>query len=201
MKIVIGTRVRTRDRHVVGEVHRVVVDLQDRAVTAIVVLKGRVLTRDILVPLDFIDDADQHQVVLRVDRDRLDELPEFVFTEFLAPPPAWTLAGPYPDGTVYVPVRQRKRLGEHHIDLAPGTPVFASDGQVGHVDQVELEPDSGELDAFWVRAGHVFSYDIRIPTEWVESIDEAGVHVAGSRIDIETGLGPLSQGRRAQTPA
>jgi sporulation protein YlmC with PRC-barrel domain len=198
MKVVIGARVRTRDGHEVGEVHRVVVDLEDRAVTAVVVLRGRLLSRDVLVPLDFIDRSDGRELVLRLDADRLDELPDFAYNEFLAPPPAWTLAGPYPDGSVYVPVRQRKRLGQHHIDVVPGTRVLASDGEIGRVDEVEFEPDTGELDAFWVRAGRIFAYDVRIPVEWIERIDDSGVHVAGSRIDIETGLGPLSQARATE---
>jgi sporulation protein YlmC with PRC-barrel domain len=48
MKIEIGARVRTRDGRDAGEVHRVLVDLEDNAVTGIVVLKGRLLSRDIL---------------------------------------------------------------------------------------------------------------------------------------------------------
>ena len=50
MKIDVGAHVRTRDGRHVGEVHRVVVDLDDQAVTAIVVLRGRWLSRDVLVP-------------------------------------------------------------------------------------------------------------------------------------------------------
>src|ERR1700716_2038303 len=140
MKIELGARVRTRDGRDVGEVHRVLVDLEDDAVTGIVVLKGRLLSRDILVPLDFIDRADEHEVVLTLTADELDQLPEFAFNEILAPPPAWTMATPYPDFSVYVPILQRKRLGQHHIDITPGTRVFATDGEVGTIDEVELDP-------------------------------------------------------------
>src|SRR3984893_5138690 len=111
MKIDIGAPVRTRDGRQVGEVHRVVVDLDDQAVTAIVVLKGRLLSRDALVPLDFIDRADAHELVLRLDEDQLDQLPDFTYNEILAPPPTWTLAPLYPDGAAVIPIRQRKRLG------------------------------------------------------------------------------------------
>jgi sporulation protein YlmC with PRC-barrel domain len=201
MKIEIGARVRTRDGRDVGEVHRVLVDLEDNAVTGIVVLKGRLLSRDILVPLDFIDRADEHEVVLTLTEDELEELPEFAFNEILAPPPAWTMATPYPDLSVYVPILQRKRLGQHHVDITPGTRVFATDGEIGIVDEVELDPVTGELDAFWVRAGRVFPHDMRIPAEWVERVDETSVHVAASRLDIEAGLGPSSQARLASRVA
>jgi sporulation protein YlmC with PRC-barrel domain len=193
MQIEIGARVRTRDGRHIGEVHRVIVDLQDSAVTGIVVLKGRLLSRDVLVPIDFVDRVEGDDVVLTLDEHELDQLPDFAFNEILAPPPTWT-AGPYPDGTFYVPVRQRKRLGEHHVDLTPGTRVHTSDGEVGHVHEIELDPLTGELDAFWIRADRIFGHDVRIPAEWVERADDSGVYVNASRSDIEKRLGPQSRG-------
>jgi sporulation protein YlmC with PRC-barrel domain len=193
MKIEIGAPVRTRDGKRVGEVHRVLIDLDDNSVTGIVVLKGRLLSRDILVPLDFIDRVEDDDVVLTLDENELDQLPEFAYNEILAPPPAWTMATPYPDLSVYVPVQQRKRLGQHHIDLTPGTRVFARDGEIGRVEEIELDPITGELDAFWVRAGGIFAHDMRIPAQWVERADESGVYVDATKLDIETGLGPQSR--------
>jgi sporulation protein YlmC with PRC-barrel domain len=193
MRIEIGAPVRTRDGKHVGEVHRVLVDLDDESVTGIVVLKGRVLSRDILVPIDFIDRVEGDAVVLTLDEDELEQLPEFAYNEILAPPPAWTLAGPYPDGSFYVPIQQRKRLGQHHIDITPGTRVLAFDGEIGRVEEIELDPITGELDAFWVRGGGILAHDIRIPAEWVERADESGIYVAASKLDIETGLGPQSR--------
>jgi len=122
-----------------------------------------------------------------------DQLPDFAYNEILAPPPAWTLAGPYPDGSVFVPIQQRKRLGQHHIDITPGTHVLSRDGEIGRVEEIELDPITGELDAFWVRGGGIFAHDMRIPAEWVERADESAVYVAATKVDIETGLGPQSR--------
>ena len=193
MKIEIGAPVRTRDGKHVGEVHRLLIDLDDDSVAGIVVLKGRLLSRDILVPLDFIDRVEGDDVVLTLDEDELEQLPEFAYNEILAPPPAWTLAGPYPAGSFYVPIQQRKRLGQHHIDITPGTRVLARDGDIGRVEEIELDPITGELEAFWVRAGGVFPHEMRIPAEWVERADESAVYVAATKVDIETGLGPQSR--------
>jgi sporulation protein YlmC with PRC-barrel domain len=190
MKIDVGAHVRTRDGRHVGEVHRVVVDLDDQAVTAIVVLRGRWLSRDVLVPLDFIDHADGREIVLRLDDDQLDQLPDFAYNEILAPPPTWTLAPLYPDGAAVIPIRQRKRLGRRQVDITPGTRVRGLDGDLGKVDEVELDGTTGELDAFWIREGGVFAHDIRIPVEWIEGADESGISLAASKVDIETGLGP-----------
>jgi sporulation protein YlmC with PRC-barrel domain len=187
VKIDIGARVRTRDGKSVGEVHRVVVDLDDKAVVSLVVLAGRLLSRDVLVPIDFVERATPDEVTLRLTADELDQLPNFEWNEILAPPPVWTLAPIYPDGTAYVPIRQRKRLGRTQVDLTPGTRVWATDGEIGRVDEVELD-EFGELDAFWVRAGGVFAYDVRIPVEWIARADEAGIYLHGSRADIEAQL-------------
>jgi uncharacterized protein YrrD len=200
MNIEIGARVRTRDGRNVGEVHRVIVDLDDDSVTGIVVLKGRLLTRDVLVPLDFIDHADADEVVLTLDEAELDRLPDFAYNEILAPPPAWTSAGPYPpDGTFYIPIAQRKRLGQHHFDITPGTRVRALDGEIGSVDRIELDPVTGGLDAFWIRADGVFGHDVRIPAEWVERADASGVVVVkASKADLETRLGSQSRALSAR---
>ena len=199
MKIEIGARVRTRHGRDVGHVHRVLVDLDDNSVTGIVVLKGHLLSRDVLVPLDFIERAVGDEVALTLDENELDQLPEFAYNELLAPPPAWTAAGPYPDGTFYIPVWQRKRLGQHHVDITSGARVHAIDGDIGRVDQVELDPVTGELDAFWIRADGIFGHDIRIPAEWIERADESGVYVKASKVDIETRLGPQSRALARKT--
>jgi uncharacterized protein YrrD len=193
MRIEIGARVRTRDGHEVGHVHRILVDLDDNAVTGIVVLKGRWLSRDVLVPLDFIDRVEGDEVLLTLDENELDQLPDFTYNEILVPPPALTAVGPYVDGSFYVPIGQRKRLGQHHVDIIPGTRVHATDGEIGRVDQVELDPITGELDAFWIRADGVFGHDIRVPAEWVERVDESGVYVKASKSDVEARLGPPSR--------
>jgi hypothetical protein len=43
------------------------------------------------------------RVLLVVGLDELEQLLEFAYDEILAPPPAWTLAGPYPGRSFYVP--------------------------------------------------------------------------------------------------
>lgn len=195
MEIEIGARVRTHDSKDVGEVHRVVVDLEEQAVTAIVVLKGRFLSRDILVPLQYVEASDHDAVELGLTTDELEQLPDFAYNEILTPPPTWAFPLPYPGGAVYVPVSQRERLGGNEIDLTPGTRVWANDGEVGGVERIELDEQSGRVDAFWVGSGGIFSHDLRIPAEWVEGVGEEGISIAASRDEIESQLGPESRAR------
>jgi uncharacterized protein YrrD len=201
MNIQIGSAVHTREGRHVGEVHRLLVDLDDDAVTGIVVLKGRLLTRDVLVPLHFVERADDDGVVLTIDEAGLDDLPDFAYNDVLVPPPALTDVGPSPDGTFYVPVQQRTRLGQHDVDLTRGAHAHASDGDVGHVDRVELDSQTGKLDAFWIRADGIFGHDIHIPVEWVERADESGVYLRATKREIESRLGPQSRGLSARGPS
>ena len=62
------------------------------------------------------------------------------------------------------------------------------------MDRVELEPESGKLDAFWIRSDGIFSHDVRIPAEWVDRADESGVYLAASKEEIESRLGAQSRG-------
>jgi uncharacterized protein YrrD len=195
MNIEIGARVRTRDDSDVGEVHRVVVDIDRQEVASIVVLKGRLLSRDILVPLEHVERADESGVALKITTDELEQLPDFSYNEILTPPPTWAFPLPYPGGAVYVPVSQRERLGGSQEDITPGTKVWAADGSLGEVDRVETEGETGRLDAFWVSSGGVLPHDLRIPAEWIEAVDKEGVQIAASRDQIESQLGPESRAR------
>jgi nucleotide-binding universal stress UspA family protein len=89
-RIEIEAPVRTRDGHRVGQVHRVVVDLDQQAVVGVVVLGRGPLARDILVPIDFVDRVGDGEVGLRLTSEELDRLPDFAFNELLTPPPGST---------------------------------------------------------------------------------------------------------------
>lgn len=194
MDIEIGAQVRTSDGHAVGQVHRVVIDLEQQAVTGIVVLKGRLLPRDILVPLDFIASAEADRVGLMLSRDELDDLPNFAYNDFFTAPPTWGLPIPYPGGAVYIPIRQRQRMSTTQEDITPGLHVRATDADLGTVDRVELNA-AGHLEAFWVGPAGELGHDLRIPIEWVESIDDRGLQVAATWEEVEAGLADESRAR------
>ena len=77
-RIQFGADVRTAAGERVGEVRRVVVDLEQQAIVGIVALGRGVLARDMLVPLDLIDSATEHEVQLRLTREQVEQLPDFV---------------------------------------------------------------------------------------------------------------------------
>ena len=186
MNIEIGARVRAADGAEVGRVHRVVVDLEQEAVASVVVLQGGLLPRDVLVPLDYVERAESDSLTLSVSRHELDELPDFAENDFFTAPPTWAFPFVYPGGFVYIPVRQRKRESATQFDLKPGTLVFATDGKLGQVDSVESD-QFGHLDAIRVQANER-SPELRVPVEWIESVDERGVRLLATRQQVAAGL-------------
>jgi nucleotide-binding universal stress UspA family protein len=194
-QIRLRARVRAADNQVVGEVHRVVVDLEQHAVVSVVVLGRGPLARDVLVPLEFIDHMEDGELELRLTSEALDQLPDFAYNEFVTPPPTWTSFVPQLEGPALVPVSQRKRIGPAQQELTPGTRVQALDGDIGPVDRVEFD-GMGVLEAVWVRAAGVFPTDMRIPAEWVHrGPDQDSIQVNARRADIETYLGHESRSR------
>ncbi|HZQ99292.1 MAG TPA: universal stress protein [Chloroflexota bacterium] len=186
--------VRTGDSHHVGEVHRIVLDLDQRAVVGVVVLGRGPLARDILVPIDFVGRLDEDAVVLRLTSRELDQLPDFAYDQYLTPPPTWTAFAPFPTGPVYVPVVQRKHLGPTQHDVTPGARVLGSDGEIGRVERVELDPATAEMTAVWVRPGGDPAHELRVPAEWLGwDDDHASLRVQAARAEVEAYLG--RQGR------
>jgi nucleotide-binding universal stress UspA family protein len=199
-QIPIRAPVRTLDDELVGEVHRVVINLEQRAIVSVVVLGRGPLARDVLVPVDFIEALDKDQLLLRLTRDELDELPGFTLSEYVTPPPTWTLLVPRIIGPAWLAVSERKRLGAHQQDITPGSRVLGVDGDLGPVDRVEVGR-TGRIEAFWVRGGDLFATDMRIPVEWIQETDVQGnLRIDATRADIETYLGHESGVRLGGPP-
>jgi nucleotide-binding universal stress UspA family protein len=188
-QIHIRAPVRTVDGDLAGEVHRVVIDLDQRAIVSVVVLGRGPLARDVLVPVDLIADLAEDQLTLRMTRDELDQLPDFAYNEYVTPPPTWTLLVPRIIGPAWLSAAQRKRISPHQQDITPGSHVLAVDGDIGPVDRVEVDR-SGQIEGFWVRGNGLFPTDMRIPIEWIQETDVQGnLRLDATRADIETYLG------------
>lgn len=69
----------------------------------------------------------------------------------------------------------RSNLPENSISIDSGTDVVGSDGdKVGEVEDVEMD-NHGHISAFVVKAGFIFTHDVRIPMDAVERI--SGDHI------------------------
>ncbi|MBX3063976.1 MAG: PRC-barrel domain-containing protein [Anaerolineae bacterium] len=79
-----GTKVTTSDGQDVGRIDRVVVDPHSKEVSHIVVRKGFLFTDDKVIPIDLVASANEDNVMLRTDAERMPDLPPFEETHFVA---------------------------------------------------------------------------------------------------------------------
>ena len=97
MRVDLDANVRARDGEEIGSVERAIVDPETQEVTAFVVRTGAIFGRDIVVSRAELDQAaeDGDAIRLRLTKDELERLPDFVAEQYMAPPPAWVAPAGY----------------------------------------------------------------------------------------------------------
>jgi sporulation protein YlmC with PRC-barrel domain len=187
---------------VAGEVTRVVVDPVARAVTHLVVEpKGRQgLGR--LVPLDLIDGTGG-EIRLRctlVEFERLDPAEE---TQFLpgtrgyeAYGPEQVVAWPWVSlgGTPGVPGEMVSGTSETvtfdtiplgEVEVRRGEPVHATDGAIGHVEGLVINPGNYHVTHVLLQEGHLWGRkEVAIPVSAVTGV-EGGIQLSMTKQDVE----------------
>src|SRR5688572_2050911 len=91
MRIDLNARVRTRDGHEAGNVHRVLVDPRSGRITGFVVSTSRLLGRDVIVSEDVFAEAapDGDAITVNLTKRELDTQPTFEQTDHVVPPAGW----------------------------------------------------------------------------------------------------------------
>jgi sporulation protein YlmC with PRC-barrel domain len=178
---VIGADARCADG-ICGKVSRVVVDPVARAVTDLVVQPKHWPGLGRLVPLDLVDTATPNEVRLRCTRAEFDEL-GFAEDAHFAP---GTAAGQYPDYTaeqmLMLPYYSRAVTGDApqareddpagaYGSLPPGEVgvrrdkrVYATDGEIGRVEGLVVDPGNHHVSHVLLQDGHLFGRkEVAIP--------------------------------------
>ena len=198
MQLKRGASVYTADEKKVGKVERVVLDPRTKEVTHIVVDKGFLFGEDKVVPISLIAmveaDADVH---LRPDAGNLDQLPNFIETEFVPSgveetvddypqdyarplywyPPVgvgWWRGFGWPEygSPELMPVKEIN-IPEGTVALEEGANVITVDDEnVGSVDAVLIEPEADRATHLVVSEGVLFPHRKLVPTQWVDTILE-----------------------------
>lgn len=78
-----GVTVKDDAGNKAGEVDRVVIDPHGGQVTHIVVRKGFLFGTDKVIPIDMVRRTADDEVILNVDKDRLNDLPDFIDVNFV----------------------------------------------------------------------------------------------------------------------
>ena len=187
---------------VAGEVTRVVVDPVARAVTHLVVEpKGRQgLGR--LVPLDQVDGT-RGEIRLRCTLAEFEQLEPAEETQFLpgtrgyeAYGPEQVVAWPWVSlgGTPGVPGEMVSGVSETvtfdtiplgEVEVRRGDQVHATDGAIGHVEGLVINPGNYHVTHVLLQEGHLWGRkEVAIPISAVTSVDD-GIQLSMTKQDVE----------------
>jgi len=181
-----------------GQVITMIVDRKTHKVTHLVIedetLPYKPYQR--MVPMDQVAEATRDLVRLRCKRGDVAEMEHFVETHYIkktelsysvyqggggAPPDASEVGASYS-------TFEEEKIPEGAVAIKPGTDVAATDGHVGVVSDLMVDPESGEVTHFGLQT-HKGKAEISLP---LAAID----HVAGGTIYLR-----LSKEAIAQLPA
>jgi sporulation protein YlmC with PRC-barrel domain len=169
LAIHLGAPVETSDGVGIGRVDRVVIDPVEKTVTDLIVHQSTLFSRDVVIPVGGIELADEAGVRVIFTIDDLERLPDFVETAYVplesqdhAPLITWE-DGSADDGrAVLVPAaslyqpevmpfaprlveEQRNTAASGTIDIVIGTVVEDGEEEIGRVDEVSVDVETGRL--------------------------------------------------------
>jgi len=160
MRIDLNARIRTKDGHEAGKIHRVLIDPTTDRITGFVVSTGRLLGRDVIVGEDMFADAsaDGETITLNLDKKDLDTQPSFEEDDFVTPPAGWSApnlgyAIP-PESFLWPEESAVADVGEPaRPSIKKGDAVKDRDGDtVGTVEDIRFDEKTGSVLSLTVKA-------------------------------------------------
>jgi uncharacterized protein YrrD len=168
----------------VGRVQRVILR-PDGEVEGMIVSGWIVLGHDVYVPIEAVESADRDAVRVLLSLAELSRLPP------LDSDPAHAGADGAPGPTVARAGLLRTAASGQAEAIAGGWPlragqrVVATDGDVGSLDVVLIDPRTDRATGFVVRKGRLVVRDVIVPIDWVQSVapDRITLSVDRARLD------------------
>jgi len=209
---IIGADVECKDKSV-GKVDLVILAPETFDVTHLVVKRGALFSRDILVPVQEVIEANADRVKLDLNSDEFERLPDYIEETYLPlsdymrqqgdqtdlPEPARFLpetapyyvipfSRDYPGAPAPAPVivQESRNVAPGQKELAQGMDVYTNDGKkIGGIDRVEIDDSDKRARSFIIEKGLIFPQSISIPADWVGEIEEDRVVLNRTKQQID----------------
>ncbi len=141
-----------------------------------------------LVPIDLVHSARQEEIEIKCGIDQFKTMDTFVDQQFL---PSNSHAAshrfwPYvePETPLDLPEHQKIPAGE--VALLRGTPVHATDGLIGRLDELMIDRKDGSITHLVLREGHLWGpKDISIPVAQIEKLNPEVIYLKLAKKDVE----------------
>lgn len=196
-----GAMVKSADNQQVGQLERVVIDPRTQSVSHIVIERGFLFPDDRVIPVNLVQNADEDDIKVRLDADRLNDLPEFIETNYIqvpeeqrqvpdaalaapfypaAPMPTWRPGTPIADRDIEPRIEQQEEhIPDDTVPVQKGADVIAlNDEKVGDIEEVMTDPESHRITQFVISEGLLLKEKKRVPIEWVSEIHEDNIRLA-----------------------
>jgi sporulation protein YlmC with PRC-barrel domain len=213
MRLDLDAKVRAHDGEEIGSIDRAIVDPRTNEVTHVVVRTGAIFGRDIVVPREDLERANQDGDTVQLDlsKDELEKFPDFEMERYGTPPPTWVAPEGYgfpASGYAWpiamdpmmgpVPMMIPDELAESELEnpeqvtLTKGALVLDRDNDdIGVVDDVRFDADTGQLQGFVLRVGGALRTlfgggdTLEVSRYQIESVGESMVKLRLKKEEIE----------------
>lgn len=166
-------------------------------VTHLVVKEPNLPNIERLVPIEMVSSSDSEHIYLKCGRLGMENMDPFIETEFIrSNTEEYTLPFDYSySGEFmmwpYVKPEDVSRIRIEHLPpselaLRRGAQVHASDGHVGEIDELVVDPETDRITHLILREGHYWGKkEVTIPVTAIEHIDENMVYLNIDKLTIE----------------
>lgn len=171
-----------------------VINPVNERVTHVVVAEKAFPNIERLVPVDHILASAPNSIQLRCSQEDLSGMEAFEETDFID---AGRLESALPYDIPYqvwpysmydampIPL-EHEHIPAGEVAIRRGTPVNATDGQVGRVDEFLVDPENDVITHLVLREGHIWGQrDITIPVSEIEKITEDAVQLKLDKKTLE----------------
>ena len=166
MDIPVNAPVECTDGHG-GHSAGVIVNPRNQQVTHLIVKPQGDLER--LVPVDRIVEASPIMIRLHCTKDELTHMEPFIEHEHVMLMPDASMWAPEPQ-MISIPHR---RIPKGELAIERGSRVEATDGQVGKVDELLIDPQDEHITHLVLREGHLWGQrDVTIPAYQIDHIED-----------------------------
>lgn len=168
-----------------GESTVVIVNPVNRSITHVVVRANWLPHNEYLVPVDQIAETTPDTITLNCARGEFEQLELFVEMRFepgaqLMPDYGWDtmMVWPYTVPETYTIPTGPEQIPHGEIAVRKGTYVEATDGPVGQVDELLVDPASGAISHLVLREGHLWGKKVlTLPLSEIDRVDDDNVYL------------------------
>ena len=188
MEIPVGAKVQCSDGPG-GDATRIIVHPATKRVTRLVVKEQHSPHIQRLVPFRYVEDASGEQIRLRCSSQEPSGMQTYLKTKLVESnveqyERGYAGAQPVYNRHTYSKV-EVQNIPEDELALDAGTKVRSTDGPVGRIEELMVDPASGSITHLRLRKGHMWApKEVSVPVSEVDRIGDLGVHLRMDRAGI-----------------